>query len=91
MIRQVASGHPLCVLSGIEHLLILLPNQLCHGKLYVGSNAPTAKTSFEKKNKIEQPKNSSSEIPYQLAAMTWMAQLRQRFFFNLAYSFLGEA
>jgi len=46
---------------------------------------------FEQKIKIKQPKNSSFEIPYQLAAVTWMAQLRQRFFFNLAYSFLGEA
>lgn len=31
---------------------------------------------FEQKIKIKQPKNSSSEIPYQLAAMTRMAQLR---------------
>ena len=31
---------------------------------------------FEQKTKIKQPKNSSSEIPYQLAAVTRMAQLR---------------
>ena len=31
---------------------------------------------FEQKIKIKQPKNSSSEIPYQLATMTRMAQLR---------------
>jgi hypothetical protein len=31
---------------------------------------------FEQKTKIKQLKNSSSEIPYQLAAVTRMAQLR---------------
>ncbi len=31
---------------------------------------------FEQKIKIKQPKNSSSEISYQLAAVTRMAQLR---------------
>ena len=46
---------------------------------------------FEQKIKINQPKDSSSEMPYQLAAVTRMAQLSQCFFFNLAYSFLGEA
>jgi len=99
-IRQVASGLLVCVLSDIEHLLVLfssshhallLADQLYHARLYIDSCSPRANTSFEKKNKIKQPKNSSSEIPYQLAAVTWMAQLRQRFFFNLAYSFLGEA
>ena len=45
---------------------------------------------FEQKIKIKQPKNSSSEIPYQLAAVTWMAQLSQCFFFNLSYSLLAE-
>ena len=45
---------------------------------------------FEQKVKIRQPKNPSSEIPYQLAAMTGMAKLSQCFFLNLAYSLLGE-
>jgi len=31
---------------------------------------------FKQKTKIKQPKNSSSKIPYQLTAMTRMAQLR---------------
>ena len=45
---------------------------------------------FEQKIRIKQPENSSSEIPYQLAAVTWMAQLSQCFFFNLAYSLPAE-